>query len=276
MNFDNCRICGSYEARPTALVRGSQYVRCPLCGVERMAKYPDTEEIAAFYDSGYMSQRDENPSIHIHFSQEYRESYFSEKDLTFSDLKLSHKDLIGRRILDVGCANGQFIEYLKRRAVEGAEGIDVSTEMVGMARKNGHDCQVKELFEMNGEYDLLFFWDVIEHMTNPREAVRKAKTLLRQDGELILQTPCTGMISELFAEHWLYYMPIEHIHLFSQESLFRLLADEGFSIVNWVRFGSCNPGDGTIPAVNKKAMDTIAKRLGIGDTIAVRARRVEN
>ncbi|HEY4705872.1 MAG TPA: class I SAM-dependent methyltransferase [Thermodesulfobacteriota bacterium] len=273
--LDSCRVCGGTEARPAALVRGSQYVRCALCGVERMAKYPSAQELAAFYDSGYMSQRDDNPSIHIHFSEGYRESYFSEKDLTLADLKLEHSHLAGKRVLDVGCANGQFIEYLKRRGVEGAQGIDVSAEMVEIARKNGHSCQVRELFDMKGEYDCLFFWDVIEHMTDPREAIGKAGGLLKDGGELVIQTPCTGMVSELFGESWLYYMPVEHIHLFSQESLFRLLSEEGFSVVNWVRFGSCNPA-GSIPAVNKRAMDTIAKRLGIGDTIALRARRSQN
>ena len=78
-----------------------------------------------------------------------------------------------------------------------------------------------------------------------------------------------------FAEKWLYYLPVQHIHLFSQESLFKLLSDSGFSVISWVRFGSCNPKD-SIPDVNKRAIDTIVKRLGIGDTIVVRAGRAEN
>ena len=68
---------------------------------------------------------------------------------------------------------------------------------------------------------------------------------------------------------------MQHLHLFSQDSLFKLLCDTGFSVVSWVRFGSCNP-KGSIPDVNKRAMDTIAKRMGIGDTIVVRARRTDN
>lgn len=274
MSFDRCRICGGAEAAATAMVAGCQYVRCAGCGVERMASYPAPSEIAGFYESGYMAKRDDNPSIHIHFSKEYREAYFAEKDLTFSDLGIEHSGLKGKRVLDVGCANGQFLEYLKRYGIE-AEGIDVSKEMVDEARKNGLDCRVMELSDMQGRYGLISFWDVIEHMTGPREALVKARTLLEPGGELIVQTPCTGMISELFGDKWLYYMPIEHIHLFSQESLFRLLAETGFAVVSWVRFGSCNP-KGSIPDLNKKVIDTIAKRLGIGDTIALRARRVEN
>jgi 2-polyprenyl-3-methyl-5-hydroxy-6-metoxy-1,4-benzoquinol methylase len=274
MANDSCRLCGASEARLVAVVDGCQYVRCAGCGVERMAKYPSPAELREFYDSGYGSQRATNPSIHIHFSPEYRQAYFAEKDLTFSDLKLAPSAFAGRRVLDVGCANGQFLEYLKKHDVE-AEGIDISTELVNIARESGLNCRVKDIMDVEGEYSLITFWDVIEHMVNTKEAVRKACALLARDGELIIQTPCTGTISELFADSWLYYMPMEHIHLFSQESLFKLLSDTGFSVVSWVRFGSCNP-KGSIPDVNKKAMDTIAKRMGIGDTIVVRARRTDN
>ncbi|HBG46159.1 MAG TPA: hypothetical protein DDW94_04125 [Deltaproteobacteria bacterium] len=270
--IDNCMICGSGEARPAAEVSGYSYVKCAGCGVERMGAYPTPREISDFYEAGYMKKRADNPSIHIHFSDEYREAYFAEKDLTFSDLRLAPSTLAGKRVLDVGCANGQFVEYMSRSGVE-AEGIDISNEMVGVARQKGLNCAVRELTDMDGEYDLITIWDVIEHMIDPKAAVGKARALLSPGGEIIIQSPCTGMISELFAGKWLYYMPVEHIHLFSQESLFDLLSGAGFSVVSWVRFGSCNP-KGSIPDVNKRAMDTIAKRLGFGDTIAVRARRI--
>lgn len=273
MKLDRCRICGEAEAGATAAVAGYQYVRCAGCGVERMAEYPSHEECSRFYDTGYMEKEFNNLGHHLHFAPEYRETYFAEKDLTFSDLGLEPEALKGRRLLDVGCANGQFIEYANRLGMAGA-GIDISEEMVEAARKNGLQCAVKDLFELDGKYDMLTFWDVLEHVPDPRRMLEKSRSLLSVGGEIVIQTPCTGMISELFGERWLYYLPVQHLHLFSQESLFRLLSETGFAVVSWVRFGSCNP-KGSIPDLNKKVMDTIAKRLGIGDTIALRARRVD-
>ncbi|MBI5233606.1 MAG: class I SAM-dependent methyltransferase [Deltaproteobacteria bacterium] len=253
------------------VVNGCQYIRCAGCGVERMARYPTPSEIAAFYQYGYMEKKFNDLGHHLHFTEDYRQTYFAEKDLTFSDLGLDTGELKGKRLLDVGCANGQFLEYIDRFGMDGT-GIDISEEMVSVGQKNGLRCMVGDLFELEGEYDMVTFWDVLEHVANPRDVLEKSRSLLSASGELIIQTPCTGIISELFKENWLYYLPIQHIHLFSQGSLFRLILDMGFSIVSWVRFGSCNP-KGSIPDVNKKAMDTIAKRMGIGDTIAVRARR---
>ncbi|MBW7956374.1 MAG: class I SAM-dependent methyltransferase [Deltaproteobacteria bacterium] len=274
MRLDSCRICGGAEAAATAMVSGYRYVRCASCGVERMAVYPSAEECSRFYESGYMVKEFNNLGHHLHFAPEYRETYFAEKDLTFADLKLDRAALRGRRLLDVGCANGQFIEYANRLGMDGS-GIDISVEMVEAARKSGLRCVVKDLFDMEGEYDMLTFWDVIEHVPDPRRMLEKTCSLLTVNGEVVIQTPCTGMISELFGDRWLYYLPVQHLHLFSQESLFRLLSETGFAVVSWVRFGSCNP-KGSIPDLNKRAIDTIAKRLGIGDTIALRARKVDN
>lgn len=271
---DRCRICGANESSLTASLEGYQYVRCAVCGVQRPASYPTAEELSAFYEDNYMTKQFNNLGHHLHFTPEYRATYFAEKDLTFSDLRMDLNRLSGKKALDVGCANGQFLEYTSRFNID-ATGIDISADMIGAARKNGLNCHVKDLFEMQGSFDLVTFWDVIEHVPNPKEVLEKTRTLLNGQGEVIIQTPCTGAVSELFGDKWLYYLPVQHLHLFSQESLFSLLSSTGYSIVSWVRFGSCNP-KGSIPDVNKKAMDTIAKRMGIGDTIVVRARRFDN
>lgn len=274
MANDSCRLCGTSEARLVAVVDGCQYVRCAGCGVERMASYPSAAEIEKFYDSGYMTKQFNNLGHHLHFTKGYRETYFAEKSLTFADLRMDLSKLKGKKLLDVGCANGQFMEYTAKFGME-ALGIDISEEMVNAGKEAGLNCHVKDLFEMEGEFDMLTYWDVIEHVSNPRQVLEKTRALLAPGGEVVLQTPCTGMVSELFGDKWLYYLPVQHLHLFSQESLFKLLSDTGFSVVSWVRFGSCNP-KGSIPDVNKRAMDTIAKRMGIGDTIVVRARRTDN
>ncbi|MBI1911707.1 MAG: class I SAM-dependent methyltransferase [Deltaproteobacteria bacterium] len=274
MSENICKICGGSESRLVVNVEGHNYVRCANCGVERMGSYPSFDEITKFYESDYMVKQFNNLGHHIHFTPEYRQTYFGEKDLTFSDLRMDLSNYTGKRLLDVGCANGQFLEYTNRFGIA-SEGIDISSEMVEAGKKNGLNCSVKDFFEMQGEYDVITFWDVVEHVLSPKDVLEKTRALLAKGGEVVIQTPCTGMVSELFAEKWLYYLPVQHIHLFSQEALFSLLRDTGFSIVSWVRFGSCNP-KGTIPDTNKRAIDTIVKRMGIGDTIVVRARRIDN
>lgn len=269
-----CNICGAVESRLTASVGGCNYVRCSVCGVERMFEYPTESAVRDFYSKDYMTKKFNDLGHHIHFTPEYRATYFSEKDLTFTDLRMDLKKYSGKSLLDVGCANGQFLEYASKYGISSL-GIDISEEMVGVARKNGLNCEVADLFDLDGAFDLVTFWDVVEHVMDPLAVLEKTRTLLNPGGEVVIQTPCTGMVSELFGEKWLYYLPIQHIHLFSQEALFALLSRTGYSITSWVRFGSCNPR-GTIPDTNKKAIDTIVKKTGLGDTIVVRARRTDD
>jgi hypothetical protein len=62
-------------------------------------------------------------------------------------------------------------------------------------------------------------------------------------------------------------MPVEHINLFSQSALFALATNCGFHIRSFVSFGSGNTAD-TVPALNKRAMDKMVKKLGCGDVLA--------
>jgi hypothetical protein len=84
----------------------------------------------------------------------------------------------------------------------------------------------------------------------------------------LIETPVVGAISEAFGADWRYYMPTEHINLFPMEALVKLCNDAGFSLRSFTRFGSGNDSD-KIPRPNKRAMDSIAKKFGFGDTLAL-------
>ena len=115
-------------------------------------------------------------------------------------------------------------------------------------------------------------WDVIEHLLDPRDALQRIAGLLDPEGELWIQTPCTGLVSEAFGDHWRNFLYPQHVHLFSESGLAQLLEQEGFRVLARVRFGSGNTA-GTVPDPAKRAADRVAKASGHGDTIALRARR---
>ena len=49
----------------------------------------------------------------------------------------------------------------------------------------------------------------------------------------MLQTPNSGaLLARLLRKHWPPYQPVEHIHLFSEQSLKRLLIDTGFEDIH--------------------------------------------
>lgn len=265
---NTCRICGTDEFTLACVKNGSRYVKCSGCDVIRQYPYPSKEETDSFYKKYLQIKNQENP---VYMSDESWDNFKKVRDLTLQDLNFSPVKFKGEKVLDIGCATGLFVKYVNQYGASGY-GIDVSSQLIEIAQKNGLNCHYKDLFEIDEKFDIINLSHVIEHVDDPIRYLEFIYSILNDNGVLFLETPCTGIISETFAENWRFYMPVEHIHLFSQECLFKILTDKEFMITGWIRFGSGNT-TGTIDRISKNVADTIAKKLGIGDTISVLCRK---
>jgi 2-polyprenyl-3-methyl-5-hydroxy-6-metoxy-1,4-benzoquinol methylase len=228
---------------------------------------PDEKDVKSVYMSGYTKRVVQGLNSHLHYMDSYFEQFCRIQDLNFHDIGYQ-LDSSNIRVLDVGCANGLFLRYLLRYPNVSAKGIDISPEMVSEAQARGLCAEVGEIDSVDETFDLVTYWDVIEHLFWPAQALRKTHSILNVGGGLIIQTPCRGVIAEAYGSSWCHYVPPQHVHIFNQNSLFYLLVACGFHIVKSVRYGS-GTQRGTLPDRYKAAFDTVAKRPGIGDTIVV-------
>ena len=259
-----CGICGSRKFRFDIGKNGYEYAVCSGCGTSILNPVPSQDFLRDFYGK-YESEG----GIYIKTREESKEDCFNTFDLDFSDLGFSPAGI--KKALDIGCATGIFLEYLKSRGIS-AKGVDVSAEMVARAREKGLDASSEDLFSFEGKFNMITLWDVLEHFTNPAAALKKVNQLLEKDGNLVIETPCRGFISDYFGPKWRHYNPPQHIYLFSRKSLFYALRRSGFHVVSWVRFGSGNTSGGISPRI-KSALDFLAKKTGIGDSIVVWAKK---
>src|SRR5207249_8135313 len=117
-----CRICGSREYGGSWSKGDFTYVRCAGCEVVRMMPYPIASRVAAYYEHYLSTKQRENP---LYLSEEYWESFKREKDLTFADLGYPLERVRNKRVLDVGCAVGQFMRYMQEHRAA-CTGIDIS------------------------------------------------------------------------------------------------------------------------------------------------------
>lgn len=130
------------------------------------------------------------------------------------------------KILDIGCAEGFFIEHLKKmgHTVVGCELNDMSVEI---ARENGLVIYDKDILEINNpSFDLVFNSGYIEHVEEPRKIIDHIwKNLLKPEGHLYIQTPDVLCPSREYLSE---FFPIEHFQTFSVETLSNLLIACGF------------------------------------------------
>jgi 2-polyprenyl-3-methyl-5-hydroxy-6-metoxy-1,4-benzoquinol methylase len=150
-----------------------------------------------------------------------------------------------RCILDLGCGNGYFVNYLIAQGFN-AYGIDASEQGIAIANKTNdgrffiRDLASGGLPEQISHlpFDTIISTEVIEHLYNPYSFIGLCKTVLSEtNGQLILSTPYHGYLKNLFISlfnKWDTHMsPLwqgGHIKLWSVKTLSAILNEHGFKI----------------------------------------------
>jgi ubiquinone/menaquinone biosynthesis C-methylase UbiE len=134
------------------------------------------------------------------------------------------------RLLDVGCATGDFMLSAKEAGYS-VEGIELSNWSSSIARERGLTIHREYLDAFvpkhRGEYDVVTLWGVIEHFSDPRRELRNIAALLRPGGIFALWTgDVASVTSRLLGRHWWYWQG-QHIQYFTHKSLSRLIVDAG-------------------------------------------------
>lgn len=78
-------------------------------------------------------------------------------------------------------------------------------------------------FQSQQKYDLILMLDIIEHFKDPSNALAKAKSFLKKDGLLVIQTPNYRSIMQFLVKNWSWWMIEDHKVLFSTRSLSKLI-----------------------------------------------------
>ena len=137
------------------------------------------------------------------------------------------------KLLDVGAANGYFVEMAARVGFE-ASGIEISSQAVEWAKKLGRSVEKSSLEEYANpsKFDILTALDVLEHIENPKEFLGSAHRKLVTNGYLLINVPNSGsLFAKLSGEKWHAIVPPEHWFFFNRKSLKLALESTGFSVI---------------------------------------------
>jgi SAM-dependent methyltransferase len=149
-------------------------------------------------------------------------------------------------ILDYGCGNGVFIQYLKEK---------------GYSRVSGYDPYVAAYSEMpSGQFDCVVANDVVEHVSNPRETILECVQLVKPGGLLYLGTADSEPVdmNDLEPHLMRLHQPFHRV-LITEATLHQLAAETGFELVEADRRSYM---DTLIPFSNYRFLDEFSKALG--------------
>ncbi|WP_020652502.1 class I SAM-dependent methyltransferase [Massilia niastensis] len=223
-----CIVCGNTK------VAGLEgwHATCPVCSYESAAltdainAHTGPEVNEAEREAGLKALRLENFRVIVQYARK-------------------HAPPAGRRLLDVGSAHGWFLETAR----EQFEVLGVEPDAVVGGRAAARGLPVRsgyfpDVLADGERFDVIVFNDVIEHIPDIRSALGACHERLDSGGILILNLPSSSgffyrlskLVARLgwkapFDRLWQKDLPSPHVHYFNPSNLRRLVAGQGFELV---------------------------------------------
>ncbi|OQX61574.1 MAG: hypothetical protein B5M56_08685 [Desulfococcus sp. 4484_241] len=222
LEYITCNLCGADDSRTLYTIQGMEIQRCRCCGLVYVNPKPFKVNTETIYNTEYFNHHVLNAAVNRH-------TYA--KRLGFIEKFLPGKG----RLLDVGCGSGEFLEIAKSRGWE-TTGIDISPVHRDKFRTHlGIPLVVGDFNDVDfpaESFDAVTLGDSIEHMHNPRDAVKKIFSILRPGGIGYIRTPdISHIIPRLAGKRWIQLKPLEHLYYFSRSTMRLLLENEGFNVI---------------------------------------------
>lgn len=107
------------------------------------------------------------------------------------DLIRQYVQLENKRVLDIGCGLGMYVEKFRRFSDE-VYGVDVDPDKVKQARERLPNISLAPAEELPFEdrsFDVAMLHEVIEHVVDDRRAVAEAMRVLDVGGHLVIYAP---------------------------------------------------------------------------------------
>ena len=151
----------------------------------------------------------------------------------------------GSTILDVGCASGYFMKYLREIKDCDSIGIEVDTNAACRAREadftviHGSAEQGLAAVADHQPFDHIIFGDVLEHMVDPLAVLTACRTLLSPNGTALVSLPNVVSLRarlKLLLGIWRYedagIFDRTHLRFYSVTTGRELIAESGFRITH--------------------------------------------
>jgi SAM-dependent methyltransferase len=134
-------------------------------------------------------------------------------------------------LLEVGCGLGRASSYFKRYGAK-VLGVEPADYAIAHNRLNANELIHGDFLitDVPGSYDIIYIEQVLSHIPDFREALKKCHSLLRDDGIIAIEEPNDGnpLQMRLAKDKGAYWLSKDHCNYFTFESLSSELEFCGF------------------------------------------------
>jgi SAM-dependent methyltransferase len=218
-----CPVCGSEESDPvTVRFDGGPIVRCKDCSHVFLNPSLTPEMLDDIYGR-YFATLDES------FMLGLIETWWQDAKGPYQFVLRwvrEHGGFAGKSVCDVGCGPGRFLKQCRDEGAS-ATGIDLSPAAVRLAKQHfdldvlplGIDEAIRGGTLAPGSFDMVFSFEVIEHVQQPGKFVSDLLQLVRPGGLVVLSTPNFHLFNLAGRAAQVVRNFQEHLHFFEPATL---------------------------------------------------------
>ena len=134
----------------------------------------------------------------------------------------------GKTLLDVGCGNGFFINFLQKHGEWTARGIEISEAAAKTAKQEfGLDVFNGNLEDAKLEaqsFDVVYLSYFLEHVFDPPSVLKEVQRILKDDGLVVVSLQnLAGAGFRLFGDRWYGLDLPRHMYDFSPDTFRKLI-----------------------------------------------------
>lgn len=227
-----------------------QTVSCPVCCVDDRWSIRHLDGVAGRVPDVVLAEcsgcgivrtafdlpRPELESYSKKFLAMVERDYVERGDATMRRIFDERADALGTRasgrLLDVGSERGYFLATMRARGWT-VEGIEPHVPFADFARdsfKVPVQTTTLEDARFDEGFDLITLWHVLEHLDDPRAALKKCLSLLRPGGTLFFEMPNLDSLgARLCGAYWLGLRDPTHRWGFRPDAVARMARAAGFA-----------------------------------------------
>lgn len=208
-----------------------QMIRCDGCGVLRQDPRLNWEDLAEYYQPGYVCHGEQFTNEHRSLEEKARSLGPQKRIKRVAQYKSEGS------WLDVGCGSGLILQAAQEWGTWQLSGVEPVTSM---AKYTSNKLGIEvfpgtfEEFPLHEDhYDVITMWDVLEHLPYPSTSINKVSKSLKVNGLFLFSTPnLEALDRKLFKSTWLGYDLPRHLYLFPDELIKKVLRQNGLEIVD--------------------------------------------
>ena len=203
---------------------------CPGC--QRL--YPLIDGIPSFvgeggsedaFDPGFFALLEHAEAHHFWF--------IGRREIILDALKRQVPDMSGKKMLEIGCGNGDILRHLKARTELELVGGDLFREGLQFCRDRV-DVPLYQIdatrLPFHDYFDIVGLFDVLEHIQDDERVLRECRRALKEHGRLVLTVPVSPALWGPFDEY------SHHQRRYVRRELREKLEKAGFAVERATHF----------------------------------------